>query len=306
MPRVSVIIPAFNAERHIRETLRSVQTQTYLDWEVVLADDCSTDGTLEAAVALDDARVRVVQTSENSGPATARNLAIAAASGELLAFLDADDYWLPGYLAGQTRLYDASGGTEGRVGIVASNARVLGPNGFLARTYVDYIGFPEKLTLTQLLRSNPIFVSALTSHKVVDEAGGFCAGILGTEDHDLWIRILELNYRVVANRDPQAVYRLSPDSLSADPRAMAHAAQIMYRCALARGNLTQRERRIARRELLSQRAVEQIATAEGISYRRALKTLPLLVLVAAQHPRRWISLARRMARRERDLSPFPI
>ena len=79
MPRVSVIIPAFNAEEHIAEALRSVSGQTY--------DDCSTDGTAERIRSSGD-RITLVRTETNSGPAVARNLAIAHSSGELLAFLD--------------------------------------------------------------------------------------------------------------------------------------------------------------------------------------------------------------------------
>src|SRR5215208_6041734 len=97
MPRVSVIMPAFNAHEHIVATLRSVQSQTYGDWEVVIGDDCSTDETVAIAQQFDD-RFKVVLGAENAGPATARNRALKEANGELLAFLDADDLWLPDFL----------------------------------------------------------------------------------------------------------------------------------------------------------------------------------------------------------------
>src|SRR4051812_49192629 len=100
MPRVSIIIPAFNAEEHIDETLGSVCHQTYDDWEIVVCDDCSTDGTAERARSFGDC-LTLVRTEANAGPSAARNLAIEHSSGELLAFLDADDYWLPTYLERQ-------------------------------------------------------------------------------------------------------------------------------------------------------------------------------------------------------------
>src|SRR4051794_12658650 len=106
MPRVSVVIPAFNAEEHIEEALRSVLSQTYGDWEIVVCDDCSIDGTAERVRRFGD-RVTIVRTETNSGPAAARNLAIRHSSGELLALLDADDYWLPAYLERQVSLYDS-------------------------------------------------------------------------------------------------------------------------------------------------------------------------------------------------------
>jgi teichuronic acid biosynthesis glycosyltransferase TuaG len=301
MPRVSVIIPAFNAEAHIAETLCSVETQTYPDWEIVLGDDHSTDSTADIAGTF-GSRVKVARTAANSGPATARNMAIEHSSGELLAFLDADDYWLPEYLERLVRLFDENQ----RVGIVACNARVQSPEGFLPGTYMDYVPFPAEVTVRELLRFNPIFVSAIAPRAVVEQVGGFCPEIFGAEDHDLWVRILELGYRVVATRQPLAVYRLHPGSVSAGAGSMARAAQLVYLRALSRGKLTPRERRVAKRELRRHRAVEQIASARGVSYRRVLRALPLLMLVAAEHPRRWRTLARMVVRGRRGLSPFPV
>ena len=84
MPRVSVIIAAYNAAAHLEDTLASVHAQSYDDWEVVLADDASTDATARIAKTFTE-RVRVVTSAQNLGPAGARNLAVANASGELLA-----------------------------------------------------------------------------------------------------------------------------------------------------------------------------------------------------------------------------
>ena len=125
MPRVSVIIPAYNAERHLADALRSVEAQTYGDWEVVVADDASSDAT--AAIAESFPRIALVRSATNVGPAGARNLAIEQSGGELLALLDSDDTWLPNYLEEQVCLYDES--RDAKVGIVACNARILGADG---------------------------------------------------------------------------------------------------------------------------------------------------------------------------------
>jgi teichuronic acid biosynthesis glycosyltransferase TuaG len=299
MPRVSVIVPAYNAADFIAETLASVEAQTYPDWEIVVADDCSDDRTVEIAAGFGGA-VKVVQAIANGGPAAARNLGIADSTGELLAFLDADDLWLPEYLEQQVSLFDASQAQSGDVGLVACDARILGPNGLLAGTYADYMGAPA-LTLRRLIRSNTIFVSTLSPRAVVDEAGGFAAEIFGAEDHDLWLRILELGYRLVANARPLAIYRRSAGSVSADPASLARASQRVYRRALERGNLPRRERLIARRELRLQRAAERVADTRGSSLLRAV---PCLALVALEHPRRWPSYLRMLLRREIALSPF--
>jgi glycosyltransferase involved in cell wall biosynthesis len=301
MPRVSVIIPAYNAEAQIAETVRSVEGQGYGDWEVVVADDGSTDGTA-GAVSSFGGRVKLVRSPGNLGPANARNLAISHSVGELVALLDADDYWLPDFLAEQVALYDRSQERFGNVGIVACNARILGAEGFAEHTYADRVPFPEELTLTQLLKYNPIYVSALSPRAVVDEAGGFSAECFGSEDHDLWIRILELGYRVVRNPKPLVVYRLGSDSVSASAGRMARTMQATYRRALERGRLTRRQRRIAHRKLRLQRAIEKLDAifAERrergrLPYGRLARALPLLAVVAAEHPHRWGSALRMLS-----------
>src|ERR1044071_6895734 len=103
MPRVSVIMAAYNAQQYIAEALKSVEAQTYDDWEVVVCDDGSTDGTYGIASAFGE-RVRVVRHDLNSGPAAARNVAVRESNGELVAVLDADGYWLPSSLARSSQL----------------------------------------------------------------------------------------------------------------------------------------------------------------------------------------------------------
>jgi glycosyltransferase involved in cell wall biosynthesis len=296
MPRVSVIIPAYNAERYLADALRSVKAQTYQDWEVVVGDDGSTDRTVEIAAAF-DGRVKVIRAEKNAGPATARNHAVAQASGELLALLDADDLWLPEFLQHQLSLFDKNQARYGDVGVVACNARVLGPDGFLDGTYAEHVGAPAEVTLPRLLKGNFIYVSALSPRAVVDEAGGFCPEIFGAEDYDLWVRVVELGYRVVATDRVLATYRLSPESVSADSASLARATQKVYRRALARGNLSRRERSIARRELRLQRAVERIGRS-GLSLRTLVASAPLFALVALEHPTRWRTYARMLRRRE--------
>lgn len=101
LPLVSIITPVFNAARWLPQTLESVQAQTISNWEHLLVDDGSTDGSVELIeeAASADSRVRLIHTPKNSGPAMARNLAIQCARGRYFAFLDADDLWLPEKLA---------------------------------------------------------------------------------------------------------------------------------------------------------------------------------------------------------------
>jgi glycosyltransferase involved in cell wall biosynthesis len=308
VPRVSVIVPAFNAERYLPEALASVARQTYRDWEVVVADDASTDRTVELAAGFGD-RFNVLRALVNGGPAAARNSAIEASHGDLLAFLDADDFWHPDYLQYQVGLYDESGAARRRVGLVACDARILAADGYRSATYMDVVGFPGEVTLTRLLSSNSIYVSALSPRAIVNEVGGFCPALARGEDYDLWLRILEAGYRVVANRRPLAVYRLRETSLSSEVGAMARDLQLAYRRALERGQLTQRQRRIVRRQLRLNRALEEAVSisatrGDGGAHhgRRVLRSLPLRVLVQLENPDRWRDLTRRGLGRPSRLS----
>lgn len=101
MPLVSIITPVYNAARWLPETLASVRAQTLTDWEQILVDDGSTDDSaaIVTAAASDDSRFHLLHAQRNGGPSAARNLALDAARGRFIAFLDADDLWLPEKLA---------------------------------------------------------------------------------------------------------------------------------------------------------------------------------------------------------------
>lgn len=102
---VSVITPAYNCGRTIAETIKSVQTQTYENWEMIIVNDCSTDDTEEIVqqFAIDDSRIHLINLEKNSGAGVARNTAISNANGRFIAFLDSDDLWKPEKLEKQIR-----------------------------------------------------------------------------------------------------------------------------------------------------------------------------------------------------------
>lgn len=104
MPKVSVVIPLFNKGFIISETLQSVLVQTFIDFEVIIINDGSTDNGFEVVSQFSDDRIKLFQ-QENKGAAAARNTGIEKASGELIAFLDADDYWYPNHLEELFKLY---------------------------------------------------------------------------------------------------------------------------------------------------------------------------------------------------------
>jgi len=108
---VSVITPAYNCGRFITETIRSVQAQTYQNWEMIISDDCSTDGTKEmiAPWLEQDTRIRYICNDHHSGAAVTRNNALRVAKGRWIAFLDSDDLWEPTKLEQQTSFMEKHG-----------------------------------------------------------------------------------------------------------------------------------------------------------------------------------------------------
>ena len=128
---VSVIIPAFNAAAYIEATLRSVAEQTLQDYEVIVVDDCSTDGTaaIVAEAAAADQRIRMIRLARNCGPAQARNTAIAAAKGAWLALLDADDCYMPTRLERLIEIAERNRADMVSDNILLCSAGSAGPSG---------------------------------------------------------------------------------------------------------------------------------------------------------------------------------
>lgn len=110
MPKVSIITPTYNCARFIEETIKSVQAQTFTDWEMIISDDCSTDNTKEviAPYLASDSRIKYICNDKNSGAAITRNNALKIASGRWIAFLDSDDLWLPEKLEKQIAFMKAN------------------------------------------------------------------------------------------------------------------------------------------------------------------------------------------------------
>jgi hypothetical protein len=133
---------------------------------------------------------------------------------------------------------------------------------------------------------------------LVNELGGFCPQLFGTEDYDLWLMILERGYHVQVSPDALAVYRIRPASVPGNLVRMTRSFQLTYERALERGALTPRQQRIAHRHRRLQQALEQVALI-GVEWRaggRALRLLvggvPLFLRVAVENPDRWLPTMR--------------
>ena len=195
MAAVSIIVPLFNKERFILRALASIARQTWTDFEVLIVDDGSTDRGPERAAGFADPRFRMLRQS-NAGPGAARNRGIEETSGELLAFLDADDEWLPGYLengvgalhknpaaAAATSAYYECPGERSSVALWERRGLVTGLHRITAST-------SPALLVSMLAFLSPC--TTVSRRSVVQRWGGFYGRdrCLYAEDAFLWLKIL--------------------------------------------------------------------------------------------------------------------
>ena len=289
MPRVSVIVPARNAGPFVATALGSVVVQTYEDWELLVVDDASTDDTAVVAASVSQ-RVPVIRAPHPLRAAGARNLGIRQARGELIGFLDADDWWSPEFLERQVALFDREASKPGPpVCIVACDARVADGDGWTARSYLEqFRRGVEPVTVERLLRRNVVFVSALVPRALGEAVGWFDEHLPAAEDYGLWLKLVEQGGRVVVNREVLAVYRRTDASVSLDLAKQAACNLRVLSGALERGCLTARQRRIAAQELRYNRALGAVAQlGAGRPSRETLRTLPNVLWVALSRPGNW-------------------
>lgn len=209
---IAVIVPAWCSEAHLGEALDSVLGQTCLPQEILVVDDGSPG---EGAREICEERGDPVQylRKTNGGPASARNHGVRASRSEWLAFLDADDIWMPDKLALQWAAQEAHPGAL----LVCSEARLLGGarGGELRRD-----GQVPALDLPALLTANPIATSSvLLRRSAFEEAGGFCEdpALIAVEDYDLWLAVAALGPLLWIPR-PLLEYRVHEASLSSAVR----------------------------------------------------------------------------------------
>jgi GT2 family glycosyltransferase len=232
-PRFSVIVPAFQAERTLASSLRSVLQQTCGDFELIVVDDGSTDGTAAVAEAfLEDPRVRLLR-QENRGLAGARNAGIAAARGRYVSFLDSDDLYLPTYL----EAYGAALEAEPRAAFAYGDSWALedGTGKLRRRTAFARMRPPvpppvDRLEFMRaLLERNFICVMATVRTDVLQAAGGHNPGFRQAEDYELWLRLLALGHTPVHVPGLHSIVRDRAGSLKKSESPMLESLAEVYR-----------------------------------------------------------------------------
>ncbi len=205
---VSIITPCYNSSRFLNETIKSVQAQTYQNWELLITDDCSSDNSREIveSYSREDPRVKLLCLEKNSGAGPARNNSIKAAQGRYIAFLDSDDMWLPEKLEQQLKFMK-----DNDYKFVMCQTEVVDEKGQLT-------GFSKrkrKVSYTSTLIVNYIGTSAV----MYDTEGVgkiYMRPIRHSQDWVLWLDILKETKNAYCLEVPLSVYRETPGSLSSN------------------------------------------------------------------------------------------
>ena len=282
MPAVSIVIPCYNAEATILDTLASLIAQEFTDWEAICVDDGSTDGTpaLIRTAALHEPRIRLVANA-GKGPSVARNTgALRHAAAPIVAFCDADDLWHAGKLGDVTRALAEPG-----VGAV------YGQIGFFRDTPGDTRVFSTvpatPLTIAMLLGENPVCTMSNLSvrREVFVATGGFDSAMVHNEDLEWLIRLVGDGARVLGLPALHTWYRSSNGGLSTDLAAMEQGRNTALETAARYGVEPAAECHAIHQRYLARRAL-RLGARPGVALRHAFAGL-------RQSPAGFFSPARR-------------
>ncbi len=181
LPLVSIIMPAYNSKDYISNSVKSVLMQTYRNFELLIIDDCSTDGTMKEIENLSDQRVKIIKNEKNMGAAFSRNTGIKYAKGKYIAFLDSDDQW------SVTKL-------EKQVAFMRDNNYYFSYTKYqenrLLKNEILIISGPKKITKYKLNKAD--WIGCLTAMYDVEHIGKISIPLLKSRnDYAMWLKIIE-------------------------------------------------------------------------------------------------------------------
>lgn len=221
-PLVSVVMPAYNAERYIEKAIRSVQGQTWPDWELIVLDDCSSDRTAEITdrLAREDSRIRLYTNGQNLGVAGSRNRGLELCWGDYVAFLDSDDAWRPQKLELQLDCARKTGAD-----LVYTSYAIVDAAG--KKQCRDFL-VPSTVSFEGLLRENVIGCSTVMLSLPALEGKGFQEDFFH-EDYVLWLRLLNSGRKAAGVEQVLVDYFFHGDSKAGNKGRAARKRWNVYR-----------------------------------------------------------------------------
>lgn len=212
-PLVSIIIPTYNRSNLLLETIISIQNQTYDNLEIIIISDSSTDDTHNKVKSINDSRIKLIILEKNSGlPAVPRNHGLKLSKGDLIAFCDDDDIWLPNKLQEQVKLLDEKNDAL----LVCSNATTFPTNNpriCVAKWKSSFLSLEECI-----YKKNPIVNSSVVIRKKVIDLVGYLdenPELKASEDYDYWLRILAVkNNSIYYDKRSFVKYRIQNNKIS--------------------------------------------------------------------------------------------
>ncbi|MGB8658701.1 MAG: glycosyltransferase [Candidatus Zixiibacteriota bacterium] len=228
MPEVSVVIPTYNSAHFLGEALQSVFDQTFKDYELIVVDDGSTDETKQIVAEYGDKIKYIFQ--ENSGPASAKNNGIRNSVGKYIAFLDADDLWLPTKLEKQVKTFQQSP----ELAMIFTEHSVFNDRGI----YLALIGKRKRLIKGDIARN--IFLhngvatpTVIVRKEIFNKIGLFEEDLCMAEDDNMWVRIA-VNFKVELIDEPLVKIRFHPERTTAAKKKLFGYVQSNIRLLTSR------------------------------------------------------------------------
>lgn len=221
---VSIITPVYNSAVYIGKTIESVQRQTYCQWEMLLVDDCSTDNSaaIIKGASERDPRIRYIPLYSNSGAAISRNKALESANGQYIAYLDADDIWLPEKLERQITFMK-----HNNVQFSCCDYEKIEADG---NTTFKVVHMPKTITYEQLLRNTIIqTVGVIVDLATVDKNLLVMPNIRRGQDSATWLQMLRCGVKFKGQNEVLAQYRRSAQSLSSNKLTAMKRTWSIYR-----------------------------------------------------------------------------
>lgn len=207
-PLVSIVIPAYNCERFVAETINSVKNQTFKDWELIIVNDKSSDKTAEIVKKFCSKKIKLINLKGNSGAAKARNAGIEAARGRYLCFLDADDLWVPEKLEKQIKFMKEKNSAFSFTGYEFADENAK-PNGKVVKV-------PARITYKKALRNTTIWTSTVMFDLNKIYKNYVYMPEIKSEDTATWWNVLKVTGHADGLDEVLSIYRRSENTLSSN------------------------------------------------------------------------------------------